>query len=151
MAVLQSDSTLKPSAMYLAYGNICNICRLIISRTPLPLAPPFDRLWLHINKVIDSFHLRNHIQQCQIDYSPQPLKDRHPNFNTQAGEQTFVWLGRFKHNVCAMTKTHHLFYLHRMIRRRNSYTAKCYLHGKKTYSAKGKKIVRHAESIAIHL
>ncbi len=50
---------------------------------------------------------------------------------TQAGEQTFVWLGRFKHIVCAMNKLHHLFYMHRMIRQRNQYTTKCYLHGRK--------------------
>ena len=64
-------------------------------------------------------------------YSPAKVKEKNPDFNTQAGEQTFVWVGRFKHILCAMKKCNHLFYLHRMVLRRNSYTCKCYLRGKK--------------------
>ena len=41
------------------------------------------------------------------------------------------WLARLKNIVCAMNKTHHLFYLHYMVRSRNSYTAKCYANGRK--------------------
>ena len=60
-------------------------------------------------------------------------KSENPHFNTQVGEQTFVWIGRFKHILCSMNKPHHLFYLHRMVLGRNRYTARCYKHGKKNY------------------
>ena len=111
---------------------MCGLQRLRIARQPLPFNPPFDRLWMTINKIIDSFHLPNHNDpQCREKYNPDSIKAENPAFNTQAGEQTFVWAGRFRHILCAMNKTHHLFYLHRMIRRRNAYTAKCYKFGKK--------------------
>ena len=118
--------------MHLAYDNMCNVCRLKVARVPLPLPPPMDKVWLKMNKIIDSFHLPNHVNpQCHQIFSPKPLKEAHSDANTQAGEQTFVWLGRFKHILCAMNKTHHLFYLHRMVRRRNCYTSNCYLAGRK--------------------
>ena len=127
------------STMYLAYDNMCNLCRMKVAREPLPLPAPLDTAWLSLNKIIDSFHLRNHVNlQCHQLYSPEGLKLTHPHVNTQAGEQTFVWLGRFKHILCAMTKTHHLFYLHRMVRRRNEYTVKCYLNGRKPILPKSK-------------
>ena len=62
---------------------------------------------------------------------PAKLKEKNPHFNSQAGEQTFVWVGRFRHILCAMKKCNHLFFLHRMVLRRNSYTCKCYVRGKK--------------------
>ena len=116
----------------IAYDNMCNLCRLKVARNPLPLPSPFDTAWLKANKIIDTFHLRNHTgPDCHTKYSPETMKARHPNFNTQAGEQTFVWMGRFKHILCAMNKTHHMFYIHRMVRRRNKYTEKCYTNGRK--------------------
>ena len=133
IALLQSS--VKPEevqSINLAYDNMCNLYRLKVARKPLPLKPPLDRAWLRMNKIIDSFHLRNHVNpECHTTFSPQALKEIHPNANTQAGEQTFVWMARYKNIVCAMNKTHHLFYLHRMIRRRNNYTAKCYANGRK--------------------
>ncbi|XP_064384365.1 uncharacterized protein LOC135333325 isoform X3 [Halichondria panicea] len=121
-----------PTAMYLAYDNMCNVNRLKVARAALPLPPPMDKAWLNIEKIIDTFHLPNHVNpECHTLYSPQRLKEKCPDANTQAGEQTFVWLGRFKHILCAMNKQHHLFYLHRMVRRRNAYTVKCYKAGKK--------------------
>ena len=103
-----------------------------IAQNPLPFPAPLDRLWLNIEKVIDSFHLSNHVSaSCRDKFSPSKLKADNPNYNTQAGEQTFVWVGRYKHILCSMNKVHHLFYLHRMVRRRNSYSAKCYRNGRK--------------------
>ena len=111
---------------------MCNLDRLKIAKLPLPFDPPLDKLWLDITKIIDVFHFKNHTSvDCKVKYSPQKVKEDNPNFNTQAGEQTFIWVGRFKNILCSMNKTHHLFYLHRMIIRRNSYTTKCYAHGKK--------------------
>ena len=124
--------TAVPSDITLAYDNMCNVCKLKVARKPLPLQAPFDRIWLNIEKVIDTFHFKNHVDpQCKTKYSPETLKRDHPDWNTQAGEQTFVWVGRFKHILCSMTKTHQLFYLHRMVRRRNAYTGKCYIFGRK--------------------
>ena len=116
---------------------MCNLDRLKIAKLPLPFDPPLDKLWLDITKIIDVFHFKNHTSvDCKVKYSPQKVKEDNPDFNTQAGEQTFIWVGRFKNILCSMNKTHHLFYLHRMIIRRNSYTTKCYAHGKKTYPSK---------------
>jgi hypothetical protein len=116
----------------LAYDNMCNLCRLRITKSPLPLPPPLDQLWESVDKIIDKFHLSNHVsQECQTKFSPEKIKQENRYFNTQAGEQTFVWVSRFRHILCAMNKTHHLFYLHRMVRRRNNYTSKCYKHHRK--------------------
>ena len=73
-------------------------------------------------------------QRSEVSSTVSPksqLKDLHPNDNTMAAEQTLVWLSRFKKIVCAMPKVHHLFYLHRMVRRRNAYTVHCYKKGHK--------------------
>lgn len=116
----------------LAYDNVCNICRLKVARKPLPLPSPYDQCWLAMTKIIDTFHHKNHVDpECKVKYSPDKIKVAYPHYNTEAGEQTFVWVARFKHILCSMNKIHHLFYLHRMIRRRNAYTEKCYKLGKK--------------------
>lgn len=122
----------KLPAITLAYDNMCNLDKMKIARKPLPLSPPYDMLWLNVHKIIDVFHFPNHISiACKELYSPQHFKDTYPNFNTQAGEQTFAWISRFKRILCSMPKNHHLFYLHRMVLRRNSYTTRCYHLGRK--------------------
>ena len=117
---------------YLAYDNMCNLAKLKVAKAPLPFPSPLDTLWLDVKKVIDVFHFQNHVSaECRAKFSPAKLKEEHPEFNTQAGEQTFVWIHRFSHILCSMNKTHHLFYLHRMVLRRNDYTSQCYVKGKK--------------------
>lgn len=116
----------------LAYDNMCNLDRLKVAKMPLPFDPPLDMLWCNITKIIDVFHFKNHKSlECKMRYSPQKVKEKNPDYNTQAGEQTFIWVGRFKNILCSMNKTHHLFYLHRMVLKQNDYTAKCYAHRKK--------------------
>ncbi len=116
----------------LAYDNMCNLARLNAAQLPLPFPPPLDQMWLNTTKIIDSFHLKNHVsEKCKRLFSPAQVKEQYPCMNTQVGEQTFTWLHHFKHILCAMPKLHHLFYLHRMVVRRNQYTAKCYMYGKK--------------------
>lgn len=116
----------------LAYDNMCNLARLKVAQRPLPLPPPLDLSWSKVEKVIDVFHFANHISpECKKNFNPDKLKKENPHFNTQASEQTFVWVGRFKHILCSMNKNHHLFYLHRMVLRRNTYTTKCYRNGRK--------------------
>ncbi|WAR06262.1 hypothetical protein MAR_021631 [Mya arenaria] len=90
---------------FLVYDNMCHLDSLRGS------------------KVIDRLHLSNHKnKKCHTKYNPDVLP---AGYNTQAAEQTFSWLGRFKKVVNSMTQMHHLFYLHRMIKRRNSYTEIC--------------------------
>ena len=127
------DSSVLPRVV-LAYDNMCNLCRLRVAKSPLPLPPPLDKIWESVDKIIDEFriHLNNHVSpECKEKFSPEKIKQENKYFNTQAGEQTFVWVSRFRHILCAMNKTHHLFYLHRMVRRRNDYTSKCYKHNRK--------------------
>lgn len=131
LSLLPSDSTSLPP-MILAYDNMCNLDRLRLARQPLPLPPPFDRVWMNLTKVIDRFHFRNHTStECRTKYNPGCIKELE-SLNTQTGEQTFIWAGRFKKIVCSMPKTHHLFYLHRMVLRRNAYTERCYIKNKKS-------------------
>ena len=55
-------------------------------------------------------------------------KLENPNTNTMCCEQTFAWLSRYKRILNSMPKTHHHFYLHRMVKRRNAYIEQCYAH-----------------------
>ena len=117
---------------------MCNLAKLRVARDPLPFPPPLDRLWLNVNKVIDVFHFQNHVSaECREKFSPAKLKQQHPDYNTQAGEQTFVWIHRFKHILCSMNKVHHLFYLHRMVLRRNEIHEPLLSKRKETYSSEG--------------
>ena len=123
-----------PEELFLAYDNICNLEKLRAARAPLPFSPPYDKMWINVKKVIDVFHFKNHVSKyCQETFSPTVIKAQHPHFNTQAGEQTFVWVHRFSKILCSMNKTHHLFHLHRMVLRRNEYISSCYTKGKNPY------------------
>ncbi len=108
----------------LVYDNMCHLDALAASKRDLPLPGKFRLLWKRIQKVIDRLHLRNHKDtRCHEAYNPDKvLSDEN---NTMAGEQTFAWLSRFKKVVNSMSQTHHLFFLHRMVKRRNKYTATC--------------------------
>ena len=125
------DSSVLPRVV-LAYDNMCNLCRLRVAKSPLLLPPPLDKIWESVDKIIDKFHFNNHVSpECKEKFSPEKIKQENKYSNTEAGEQTFVWVSRFRHILCAMNKTHHLFYLHRMVRRRNDYTSKCHKHNRK--------------------
>ena len=107
-----------------------------IARQPLDIEPPYDKMWLSIRKVIDTLHVRNHVgPNCKTDLHPDKIGECHPDLkhskNTQAGEQTFVWLGRYKKIMGSMPKNHFMFYLHRLVVRRNQYIEKCYRLGRK--------------------
>ena len=67
--------------------------------------------WSSVRKMIDSLDILNQKDKsCREKYDSSTL-------NTIAAEQTFVWLSRFPKKLCAMPKEHHLFYLHRMVKR----------------------------------
>ena len=119
------------SKIWIAYDNMCQLLKIRANKAPLPLPPPYDGMWQKVKKMIDALHIRNHTElSCHTDLHPDNMSDMYPALqntrNTQAAEQTFVWLGRYKKIICSMFKTHHLFFLHRMVKRRNRYTAKCY-------------------------
>ena len=53
LIALVRSSAIKPEeldSIYLAYDNMCNLCRLKVARRPLALKAPLDRGWLRINK-----------------------------------------------------------------------------------------------------
>ena len=103
----------------LAYDNMCNLDKLKASKELLPFDPPYDSVWSEVTKIIDVFHFSNHVSpHCKEKYSPKEIKQAHPIWNTQAGEQTLTWLSRFKHNTCSMPIARH-HHLHRMVLRRN--------------------------------
>ena len=96
-------------------------------------------LFLFIMQVIDSFHYKNHTDpECKVKFNPSVVQDKYPNVNLMCCEQTFIWLSRYKKIVCAMSKNHHLFFLHRIIKRRNEYTEFCHNQGRKPLLPKTK-------------
>ena len=106
---------------------MCNVDRMTVAKQPLPIRPPYDKLWLQVNKVIDKLHLKNHKNpRCKELYNPESVKEKCPKLNTPVAEQTFIWASRFKKILGAMPKSHFLFFYHRMVVRRNRYTEKCY-------------------------
>ena len=126
--------------IFLSYDNMCHVDGMNVARKALPFHPPFDNMWLKVNKIIDSLHISNHKSgDCKEKYNPAKLKEKLPDGNTMAGEQTFTWLSRFKKILCSMPKNHHMFFLHRMVVRRNAYTITCYKNGKKPVLPKARK------------
>ena len=110
----------------LAYDNMCHLDGLRAAQEDLPLLAPFNKMWFNVTKIIDSLHIKNHKDpKCQLLYNPKRVKEENPHFNLMCAEQTFAWLSRFKRICSAMDKTHHCFFLHRMVKRRNMYTSLC--------------------------
>jgi hypothetical protein len=106
------------------YDNICNLDRTIAARNPLPLPQPFDRLWMDPLKVLDVFHLSNHVADCRKKYNPRDIKELHPNLekrNTQAAEQTNSWFRHFIAILNAIPRDRQLFYIHCLVKARNDY------------------------------
>lgn len=115
----------------LAYDNMCHLDGLKAAKEELPLPAPFHMVWASVTKIIDSLHIKNHKDpNCQLKYHPKQVKDTNPDFNLMCAEQTFSWLSRFKRICSAMDKTHHCFFLHRMVKRRNIYTEMCARNGR---------------------
>ena len=89
------------SQMFLFYDNMCNLERL-----KLWSASDFNQetklgvtVFNKIKKGVDALHIANHVRdKCRNDYPIviKQYRDLFPNGNTQAAEQTFFWLGKFK-------------------------------------------------------
>lgn len=80
-------------------------------------------------KLLKRLHLANHKHlKCKAVYSA--VEALPPGNNTMVAEQTLSWFSRFKKIANSMSQTQHLFFIHRNIKRRNTYTAKCRRKGK---------------------
>lgn len=80
-------------------------------------------------KLLKRLHLANHKHpKCKAVYSADEALP--PGNNTMVAKQTFSWFSRFKKIANSMSQTQHLFFIHRNIKRRNTYTAKCRRKGK---------------------
>ena len=114
------------SDVVVSYDNMCNLDAMKAAREPLPLPTPYDNMWTSITKVIDELHIKNHRdQQCREKYNPLEVKRDNTQYNFVCAEQVFAWLSRFKKITCSMNKTHHCFFLHRIVTRRNRYSELC--------------------------
>ena len=140
LVTLKDIPASKWNEVFLAY-DMCHVDGMKVTQRPiLPFPAPYDTMWFKINKLIDSLHINNHkSEECRTKYNPAKVKEKLPDANTMAEEQTFTWLSRFKKILCSMPKVHHLFYLHRMVTRRNEYTVRCYQVGKKPVLPKSRK------------
>ena len=73
-----------------------------------------------------------------MNYSPKPICEVHPNYNFMIAEETFAWLSRYRRILASMNKTHHMYFLHRIIFKRNKYTEKCLKMKRKSLLPKAK-------------
>ena len=116
----------------LSYDNMCHVDSLKISKNPLPLPAPEDKIWTSITKVIDDLHLKNHKRKmCHEVYNPSIVRKLVPEANLMCAEQTFAWQSRYKKVLNSMKKCHFHFVMHRLIKRRNEYTSLCYRENRK--------------------
>ena len=105
---------------------MCHLDAMRVAQEDLPLDPPYNEMWKSVTKIIDDLHIKNHKdEKCQSTYHPREVKKDHPQYNLMCAEQVFTWLSRFKKITCAMNKTHHCFFIHRIVTRRNRYTELC--------------------------
>ena len=112
----------------LSYDNICHLDSLKAAKEDLPFPEPYNKMWKKIKKVIDRLHIANHKDpRCQEQYHPDSIPEA---YNTMVAEQTFAWFSRFKKIANSMSQSHHLFYIHRNIQRRNRYTEQCHVKGR---------------------
>ena len=110
----------------LCYDNMCHLDALKAAQNDLPLDAPYHKMWKKVTKIIDSLHIRNHTDtKCLATYHPKQVKDSHLTYNLMCAEQIFIWLSRFKRITNSMNKTHHCFFIHRIVTRRNRYTEFC--------------------------
>lgn len=132
MARFGGEAREKWKEVTLSYDNMCHLDNLKVAKKDLPLPGDLKYIWKDINKIIDTLHIKNHVdQRCRENYSPEATKVKNPGYNTMVCEQTFAWLSRYKRIVRSMPKVHHHFYLHRMIKKRNIYISYCYSHNRR--------------------
>ncbi|OWA52414.1 hypothetical protein BV898_16871 [Hypsibius exemplaris] len=112
--------------LFIVMDYICNIDRTKAAQTPLPLSPPFDKLFISVSKVIHVFHHRNHVcPECKTGkYNPKNISVVYPKLKkrkTEAAEQSNAWLKRFAAVLNSISRNRQLFYLARQTFHRNKY------------------------------
>ncbi len=140
-SLYQSSGDTHSTTPRIAY-DMCNLAWLNGAQLPLPFPPPLEQqMWLNATKIIDTFHLKNHISE----------KCKRLFFKLKSS--ILAWIRKSENKLspgcitlsilflCAMPKLHHLFYLHRMVVRRNQYTVKYYMYGKSQYCLRNSSIV----------
>ena len=138
LAAFGKKSREERKGVIVSYDNMCHLDNLRLAKKPLPLPGDLKHIWGDTTKVIDKLHLKNHKDpRCHEVYNPTNILTE--DMNTMSCEQTFAWLSRYKKILSAMPKTHHHFYLHRMVQRRNRYITRCYQEGRRPIQPK----VRH--------
>ena len=66
-----------------------------------------------VNKGVDALHIKNHVRhKCRNEYPKviKKLRETFKNPNTEAAEQTFIWLGKYKKILNTMDKRKHQFF-----------------------------------------
>ncbi|OWA50466.1 hypothetical protein BV898_14980 [Hypsibius exemplaris] len=65
---------------FVVYDYACNIDGIKAAKWPRPLAPPYDKMWMEILKVIDVIHLQNHKRpECRTIFIPKNIFKVHPD------------------------------------------------------------------------
>ena len=135
---VQSLNIVVLANIFLFYDNMCNLERLKIwdcDKTGLSLEARLGMtIFKRINKGVDGLHIRNHVRHsCRNEYPRviQKLRETFTSPNTEAAEQTFLWLGKFKKIINSMDKRRHHFFLHCLVKERNKYTQYCLENKKK--------------------
>jgi len=131
--IIQVCTVAMISTIFLFYDNMCNLERLKLWDCNPKDFTKEARLGFsvfnRINKGVDALHIKNHVRvECRNEY-PKVIENLRSTFerpNTEAAEQTFVWLGRFKRLLNSMSKRKHHFFLHSLVRERNEYTEWCF-------------------------
>ena len=67
--------------LVLAYDNMCHLDSLKMFKKPLPANGDMALIWEKITKVVDDLHIRNHVPACRDAWSPDIVKELHPNIN----------------------------------------------------------------------
>ena len=106
------------SSIFLFYDNMCNLERLKLWSSDKRKLTSEARLGIsifnRINKGVDALHIKNHVRHtCRNEYPKviEKLRETFKNPNTEAAEQTFIWLGKYKKILNTMDKhKHHFFY-----------------------------------------
>ena len=92
----------------LAYDDACHLKRFVNNRQSTVAA----KFLASIIMVVDKMHFKNHVDKwCKQNVNPNKVKE-FDNLNTEACEQTFKFVSKFKHATKHMTYAHYnLFHL----------------------------------------
>ena len=105
------------SSIFLFYDNMCNLERMKLWTSDKRKLTSQARLGISIfnrvNKGVDALHIKNHVRHtCRNEYPKviEKLRETFKNPNTEAAEQTFIWLGKYKKILNTMDKRKHHFF-----------------------------------------